>query len=145
MYRDYLIKFARRAAETTSAITIHMNILFIITKINPYSTNVRLLYPLKTSENFWFLIFFRVYRSGTLVEDGVITKWSRWSVKFPSLRENCPNTEFFLVRIFPHSDWMQENTDQIKLCIWTLFAQWVLSIEKSPSELPEIQEFLWTL
>ena len=74
MYRDYLIKFARRTAETTSAITIHMNILFIITKINPYSTNVRLLYPLKTSENFWFLIFFRVYRSGTLVEDGVITK-----------------------------------------------------------------------
>ena len=41
----------------------------------------------------------------------------------------CPNTEFFLVRIFPHSDWirrdtkyfrMRENTDQKKLRIWTL-------------------------
>ena len=33
-----------------------------------------------------------------------------------TLRENCPNTEFFLVRI-------QENTDQKKVCIWTLFKQ----------------------
>ena len=31
-------------------------------------------------------------------------------------REKCPNTEFFLVRI-------QENTDQKKLRIWTLFKQ----------------------
>ena len=33
-----------------------------------------------------------------------------------SLREKCPNTEFFLVRI-------KENTDQEKLRIWTLFMQ----------------------
>ena len=26
-----------------------------------------------------------------------------------SLPEKCPSTEFFLVRIFPHSDWIQEN------------------------------------
>ena len=32
------------------------------------------------------------------------------------LREKCPNTEFFLVRIFLYSD-------QKKLRIWTLFAQ----------------------
>ena len=32
------------------------------------------------------------------------------------LREKYPNTEFFLVRIFPHSD-------QKKLRIWTLFTQ----------------------
>ena len=49
-----------------------------------------------------------------------------------SLREKCPNTELFLVRIFPHSDWierdispysvrMRENTDQKKLRIWTFF------------------------
>ena len=37
-----------------------------------------------------------------------------------SLREKCLNTEFFLVRIFPHSDWirrdtsMRGNTDQKK-------------------------------
>ena len=28
------------------------------------------------------------------------------------LREKCPNTEFFLVRIFQYSDWIQENSDQ---------------------------------
>ena len=33
-----------------------------------------------------------------------------------SLRGKCPNTEFFLVGIFPHSD-------QKKLRIWTLFTQ----------------------
>ena len=35
-----------------------------------------------------------------------------------SLRENCPNAKFFLVRIFMHSD-------QEKLRIWTLFTQYV--------------------
>ena len=34
-----------------------------------------------------------------------------------TLREKCPNTEVFLVRI-------QEITDQKKLRIWTLFTQW---------------------
>ena len=34
-----------------------------------------------------------------------------------SLREKCPNTEFFMVRIFLYSD-------QKKLRIWTLFTQW---------------------
>ena len=29
-----------------------------------------------------------------------------------TLREKCPNTEFFLVRIFLYLDWIQENTDQ---------------------------------
>ena len=33
-----------------------------------------------------------------------------------SLREKCPNTEFFLVSIFPY-------LDQKKLLIWTLFTQ----------------------
>ena len=32
--------------------------------------------------------------------------------------------EFFLVRIFPYSLRMRENTDQKKLRIWTLFTQW---------------------
>ena len=41
-----------------------------------------------------------------------------------SLREKCPNTEFFLVSIFLHSDWINENTDQKELRIWTLFTQW---------------------
>ena len=49
-------------------------------------------------------------------------------------REKCSNTEFFLVRIFlytdeyghlriksPYSVPMQENTEQKKLRVWTLF------------------------
>ena len=50
-----------------------------------------------------------------------------------ALREKCPNTEVFLVRIFPHSDWilrispysvrLWENTDQKNLRIWALFTQ----------------------
>ena len=54
------------------------------------------------------------------------------STFFP-LREKYPNTEFFLVRILPHWDLirrdtpysvrMQENTNQKKLRIWTLFTQ----------------------
>ena len=51
------------------------------------------------------------------------------------LREKCPNTEFFLVCILPHSGRIRrdtislylvrirKNTDQKKLRIWTLFTQ----------------------
>ena len=38
-----------------------------------------------------------------------------------TLREKCLNTEFFLVRIFLYSVQIEENTDQKKLRIWTLF------------------------
>ena len=38
-----------------------------------------------------------------------------------SVREKFPYTEFFLVRIFLCSVRIQENTDQKKLRIWTLF------------------------
>ena len=38
---------------------------------NPFSTNVPLLYPLKTSENLLFSGVFKGYRSGTLVENGL--------------------------------------------------------------------------
>ena len=37
-----------------------------------------------------------------------------------TLREKCPNTEFFLVRIFLYSFRIQENTDQKKLRIWKM-------------------------
>ena len=40
------------------------------------------------------------------------------------LHEKNPNTEFFLVRIFLYSEWIQENTDQEKLRIWTIFTQY---------------------
>ena len=37
----------------------------------PFSTNVPLLYPLKTSEDLRFSDVFRGYRSGTLAENGL--------------------------------------------------------------------------
>ena len=40
-----------------------------------------------------------------------------------TLHEKCPNTELFLDRIFLYSARIQENTDQKKLRIWTLFTQ----------------------
>ena len=50
--------------------------------------------------------------------------WTDWLIKW-SLREKCPNTEFFLVSIFLYSVRIQENTDQKKLRIWTLFTHWI--------------------
>ena len=56
-----------------------------------------------------------------------------------SLREKCPNTDFFLVRIFPCLDWIRTDTSYLsvfspnarkygpeKLCIWTPFTQSIL-------------------
>ena len=45
---------------------------------------------------------------------------------FLSLREKCPNTEFFMVRIFLYSNWIQENTGQKKPRIWTIFRRCML-------------------
>ena len=45
-----------------------------------------------------------------------------------SLRGKWPNTVFFLVRSFLYSDWIQENTEQKKNCIWTFFMQWLYSV-----------------
>ena len=50
--------------------------------------------------------------------------WRR-IVSFPkTLRKKYANVEFFLVRIFPYSVQIRKNTDQKKLHIWTIFAQW---------------------
>ena len=40
-----------------------------------------------------------------------------------TLREKCPNTELFLVRISPYSVRMRENTDQKQVRIWTLLTE----------------------
>ena len=47
----------------------------LINVFYPFSTNVPLLYPLKTSENLRFTDVFRGYRSGTLVESGLSFKF----------------------------------------------------------------------
>ena len=61
-----------------------------------------------------------------------------------ALREKCPNTGFFLVRIFLYLDWILEKTDQKKLCIWTLFAQcdcWWKKKQFERNCLTSIQEY----
>ena len=50
-------------------------------------------------------------------------KFNKVVLMLISLREKSPNTDFFLVRIFLYSVRIQENTDQKKLHIWTLFTQ----------------------
>ena len=49
------------------------------------------------------------------------------------LREKCPHTEVFLVRIFPYSVRIRENTDQKKLRFWTLFTQYILLLKERRS------------
>ena len=49
------------------------------------------------------------------------------------LREKCPHTEVFLVRIFPYSVRIRENTDQKKLRFWTLFTQYILLLQERRS------------
>ena len=46
---------------------------FSLLLINQFSTKVPLPYPLKISETLWFTDVFRRYRSGTLVENGLIS------------------------------------------------------------------------
>ena len=58
-----------------------------------------------------------------------------------SLHEKYPNTEFFLIRIFLHSDWMRWDTPYLsvfspnagkygpeKTRVWTLFTQFMLHV-----------------
>ena len=50
-----------------------------------------------------------------------------WLISYNlTLREESPNTEFFLFCTFLNSVQIQENTDQKKLRIWALFTQWLI-------------------
>ena len=62
-------------------------------------------------------MFTKIWRNLNDSEYAMITKLRDFEKR--SLREKCPNAEFFLVRIFPHSD-------QKKLRIWALFRQCLL-------------------
>ena len=47
-------------------------LLLFFSSFNPFSTNVPLLYLVKTSENLHFFYFYRADRCGTLAEKGLI-------------------------------------------------------------------------
>ena len=57
-----------------------------------------------------------------------ISKLINWVISDPTVHKHCMKSvqirSFLLVRIFPYSVQMRENTDQEKLRIWTLFTQW---------------------
>ena len=64
---------------------------------NPFSTNVPLLYTLKTSENRMFSDIFRRYRSGTLVGKGLKAHSQVWDnlLQLRSLSKMMKNTFYF--------------------------------------------------
>ena len=64
------------------------------------------------------------YKGGVTVRSQVMTGFVIIPEYYTfSVREKCPHTEFFLVPIFLYSVRIQENTNQKKLRIWTLFTQ----------------------
>ena len=78
---------------------------------------------------FWITINYNyIWISVVLVFDSrkLFVRWCWYhntEITRPSLREKCPNMEFFLVRIFLCSVRIQKNMDQTKLRIWTIFTQ----------------------
>ena len=59
--------------------------------------------------SFFHFVIFELPHFLIILPHFVITK------SYPTLREKCPNTEFFLVRIFPHSDWIQTDTKYLSV------------------------------
>ena len=70
----------------------------------------------------------------------IFVRWttirSMWNTIWHSLREKCPNTEFFLVRIFPHLDWIRRDTKSVQIRSFFLIGllaplDWILTDTKS--------------
>ena len=69
----------------------------MVENIKPFSSNVPLLHPLKTSENLRFSDVFRGYKIGTLVENGLNTVSE---IEFVLMRLNM-STNQFEMPLFP--------------------------------------------
>ena len=78
-----------------------------------YGVNLRIQFECRKRQTRKNSAFGHFLRSGNLVYAGAGKKML---LKAILLREKCPNTCMFL-----YSDWIQENTDQKSLRIWTLF------------------------
>ena len=79
-----------------------------------------------TTDTFHAVLLLFYHLSRLTLLDSLSLKEGKWSSMLScniALREKCPNTDSFLVHIFQHSDWIQENTGQKKLRIWILFTQ----------------------
>ena len=59
------------------------------------------------------------------------------------LCEKCPNTEFFLVRIFPYSEWIRENTEFFLVTEFFLFSRSELLLELNQHLLNHQWTIVW--
>ena len=63
------------------------------------------------------MFFVEHFRATATVSRHILAFSKNEMLFWKSLRQKCPNKEFFLVRFFLYSDWIQENNDQKKLHI----------------------------
>ena len=98
-----------------------------VASLNTFVPNAPFLYPLKTTESLMVFWCFQGMAKGCIGNelvklicpwrDEFITLWILNRQKkflraaIVTLREKCPNTEFFLARIFLYSDWIRRFTE----------------------------------
>ena len=90
---------------------------------------------MRPKKNSPVLVFIKSDKTKENMKRNILKKYTKKYTNFPgqlsgvfrifTVRENCPNTEIFLVRILLYLVRIQENTDQMKLRIWTLFTQFL--------------------
>ena len=78
----------------------------------------------------------QIYRFKKIMVENINNTCCKWNIELfviieLSLREKCPNTEIFLVRIFPHSDWYGPE----KLRIWTFSRSVFWRLKRLPQKL----------
>ena len=86
--------------------------------------NIILLFPLYARCSSTILKFIQDFLKLTLFPSSfdISFHFSSFDISFHffqiivfTLREKCPNTEFFLVRIFPHLDWIWRDTEYLSV------------------------------
>ena len=71
--------------------------------------NFEIVFSLKIQSSESFQIFFNC-------DSTIIAKnFHRWNFTLHALPEKCPNTEFFLVRILSHSDWIGRDAPYLSV------------------------------
>ena len=103
--------------------------------INPFSTNVPLLYPRKTSENRIFSDVFRGCRSGTLVANGLMILNERLAIYLPTTRKRdylLRNTWISKERFWLGPQWGKKTVKQLPTAV--LVAEKNLWVTASHSE-----------
>ena len=82
-------------------------------------TQINSAYINKSIENLAIQIIIWQKMHFLMLSYSIFVRWttihSMWNTIWHSLREKCPNTEFFLVRIFPHLDWIRRDTKSVQI------------------------------